>query len=83
MTHVTLCVAQRAATVGGLEISALLFPKLPQLRMDAGQRRNKSLDCSRRTDNMTAQGRSTENIQCSCLCVCLLGETRSRIATCC
>ena len=61
-----------AAAVGGTEppdFCPLILPKLSLLWIDARKGRNNSLDCSRRTDNMTAQSRSMENVQCSCLSV--------------
>ena len=61
-----------AAAVGGTEppdFCPLILPKLSLLWIDARKWRNNSLDCSRRTDNMTAQSRSMENVQCSCLSV--------------
>lgn len=57
---------RRRQQLEGPEIS----PKLCLLWVDVGRRRNTSLGCSRRTDNVAAQGVSVKNIQASCLSVC-------------
>lgn len=64
--------ADKQGVAAGVWAAWFLLSFLPNLSlfwMDAGKCRRNSLDCSRGTDNMTAQGRSTENVQCSCLSV--------------
>lgn len=56
--------------------ASFLLSFLPKLLLPwiyAGKWRNSSADCSPRSDNMTAQNKSMENVQCSCLSVCLSG----------
>lgn len=55
--------------------------KLSVPGLDAWKWWNNSSDCSRRTDNMTAQSGSRGNVQCSCLSV-WGGKSHSGAATC-
>ena len=79
---------EQGAAAGGPEmLDRCSPPRPPQPSLPptaAGRRRNNSLDCSRRADNMTAQDRNMQNVQCSRLSVCSWGGggCHSGAATC-